>query len=197
MATVNKIRFSELAHFTEKQLEATKITDKYKFLLYGGAMGGGKSYWLRWILLRFLLKKYGETKQKGIRVGLFCEDYPSLKDRHLSKIKFEFPDWLGELKSGDNEFQLKKEYGSGVIAFRNLDDVSKYQSSEFAAIGIDEITKNLKEVFDYLRTRLRWPGIKDVRFMAATNPGGIGHAWVKKLWMDKEYEPGEMEENQF
>jgi hypothetical protein len=44
------------------------------------------------MLLKLLIQYYQTTKQKGIMVGLFCEDYPALKDRQLSKIKFEFPD---------------------------------------------------------------------------------------------------------
>lgn len=192
-----QVPFYKLCHPTYKQLEAFKASDKHKFVLYGGAMGGGKSYWLRWALLRFLLLTYGKTKIKGLKVGLFCEDYPALRDRHIAKIKFEFPDWLGDLRVGDSEFQLTDEFGGGILAFRNLDDVSKYQSAEFAAIGVDEITKNDKEVFDYLRTRLRWPGIVNVRFMCASNPGGVGHNWVKDLWINRKYEIGEKEADQF
>jgi len=58
-------------------------------------------------------------------VGLFCEDYPTLRDRQLSKIKYEFPRWLGRMKDTQEEglvFQLKDEYGGGFIALRNLDD---------------------------------------------------------------------------
>lgn len=191
------IKFSELAHFFEKQKVANKVSDEFKYTLYGGMMGPGKSYWLRWGIIRKLLKLFAKYKKQGIRAGLFCEDYPSLNDRHLSKIKYEFPEWLGSLNTSKHEYEIKKCYGGGVIAFRNLDDPSKYQSSEFAIIGVDELTKNKKETFDFLRTRLRFPPIKEVRFMAATNPGGIGHDWVKKLWMDRVFEPTEQEKDQF
>ena len=61
------------------------------------------------------------------------------------------------------------------------------QSAEFAAILVDELTKNDLNTFTDLRMRLRWPGIPDMScvFLGATNPGGIGHAFVKALWMDK------------
>jgi len=80
--------------------------------------------------------------------------------------------------------QLNRKYAitehiDGVMVFRNLDDPSKYQSAEFAAIGVDELTKNDKEVFDFLRTRKRWPGIPHTKFISGTNPGGKGHNWVK------------------
>ncbi len=200
MSEINKrpeLKWSNLVHFNNKQLEAEAAVWEYKYLLYGGAMGGGKSYWLRWMDIKLLIYFYQLTGQKGIRAGLFCEDYPALKDRHISKINYEFPSWLGTMNKGDNEFILSPEYGSGVIAFRNLDDPSKYASSEFAVVSVDELTKNLKDTFDMLRTRMRWPGIEEPKFMAGTNPGSIGHGWVKKIWMDREFEPGEMEADKF
>ncbi len=195
--TQEEIKWSELVHFNDKQKEATRALNDFKYILYGGAVGGGKSYWLRWTLVKLLLKFYYESKQTGIRVGLFCEDYPSLKDRHISKMRVELPRWLGTLNKSDNEYVLAPQYGSGVIALRNLDDVGKYASSEFAAIAVDELTKNKKEVFDMLRTRMRWKNIANTKFIAGTNPGSIGHAWVKKIWMDKEFEINEKESNLF
>ena len=190
------MKFSELAHFTPKQQEANKLLSQFKFLLYGGAMSGGKSYWLRWSLLGRLLR-CAKDGFLNVRGALFCEDYPTLKDRHLSKVTLEFPEWLGRYNATDHEFVLGPEYGSGVICFRNLDDPSKYQSSEFAFIAVDELTKNPRNTFDFLRTRLRWPGLEDVKFMAATNPGDIGHIWVKKLFIDKEYDLEEKEADKF
>lgn len=190
------IDIKALCHFTEKQNEAWATVRTHKFVLYGGAMGGGKSYWLRWQLI-LLLFSYALQGFRHVVVGLFCEDYPSLEDRHISKIKFEFPSWLGKYNAADHTFTLKEAYGGGVIAFRNLDDVSKYQSSEFASIAVDELTKNKEINFPFLRTRLRWPGIDKTKFIAATNPGGIGHSWVKRYWIDKEFPPNEKSSQEF
>lgn len=197
MAAPTDIKWSELVHFNDKQKEAEKAVKNYKYTLYGGAMGGGKSYWLRWMMIKLLMNYYAVTGMRGIRVGLFCEDYPSLDDRHLSKIMYELPPWLGRLNRGNHEYILAPQYGSGVVAFRNLDDAAKYASSEFAAIGVDELTKNLKPVFDMLRTRMRWPGITDVKFLAGTNPGSVGHGWVKEMWMDRKFDPNEREAHLF
>jgi len=200
MQTANEpkeLDWTILTHYNEKQKEAHSAIMNYKYILYGGAVGGGKSYWLRWTLVWLLMYYAQKYNAKGVRVGLFCEDYPALKDRHISKINFEFPSWLGTLNKGDNEFTLREKWGGGVIAFRNLDDASKYASSEFAAIAVDELTKNQKFVFDMLRTRMRWTGIPETKFIAGTNPGSVGHAWVKKIWMDKEFEPNEKESEQF
>jgi len=150
-------------------------------------MGGGKSYILRWWLVKELIELAG-AGIPGAQVGLFCEDYPSLYDRHISKIRWEFPPELGQLKlSATRDFVLHPELGGGTLALRNLDDPSKYYSAEFAAMAVDELTKNSQDTFDFLRTRLRWPGVASPRFAAASNPGGKGHAWVKSLWLDREF----------
>jgi hypothetical protein len=193
----------DVAKFTERQMEAVAYLDRQfipncvdpviKFLLYGGALGGGKSYFLRWVLVRLLMTWYTQKGLKKVQVMLACEDYPSLKDRQLSKIGVEFPIWLGRMYTDHAVygrcFMLCDEYGGGILCFRNLDDPSKYQSSEWAAIGVDELTKNDVDVFTNLRMRLRWPGLKDEEcpFIGATNPGGIGHNYVKALWMDKNF----------
>ena len=144
-------------------------------------------------MVTFLYALYRFRGLRNVQVGLFCEDYPSLYDRQISKIKFEFPHEIGDLKEGTvKNFQLRPEFGGGMIALRNLDDPSKYQSAEFAAIAVDELTKNSKETFDFLRFRMRWPGLEHPKFAGATNPGGKGHAWVKKLWKDRIFPP-EME----
>ena len=189
------IKFTELSNFFPKQKEAQEASKRFKFVLFGGSVGSGKSRWLRWMMVYWLIKFFAKYKIKGVRAGLFCEDYPSLNDRHLTKIKFEFPGWLGEWNEQRKEFTLAPEYGSGIIAFRNLDDPQKYLSVEFAIMGIDEINRNPKSVFDMLRSRLRWPGIKDVKFLAGCNP--LGEAWVKNIWVKRLFPPEEKEQYEF
>ena len=190
-----KLKFTELAQFFPKQKEALDASKRFKFVLFGGSVGSGKSYWLRWSCVYWLIKYYTKYKLKGVRAGLFCEDYPALNDRHLSKIKTEFPDWLGTYNQQRNEFTLNKALGGGIIAFRNLDDPSKYLSVEFAVIAIDEVNRNPKTTFDMLRSRHRWPGIKDVRFLAGCNP--LGEAWVKNMWVKRIFSPDEKEQYEF
>jgi len=133
----------DLAKFTPRQMEAVKLLDSgiIKFLLYGGALGGGKSYLLRWYGIRRLILLYKQFNIQGAVGMLACEDYPSLKDRQLSKMSREMPAWLGRLHQDHKDygrcFQLKKRWGGGpgfseeTLKIQPLDDESysaKYPS---------------------------------------------------------------------
>lgn len=163
------------------------------------AKGGGKSFILRWALIK-LLMKWAVEGHKDVRVGLFCENFPVLKDRQVGKISTEFPPWLGKLADSQINglsFTLAPQFGGGIIALRNIDDPAKYASSEFAAIAIDELTKNPQNVFSQFRSIMRWKGIDKTKFLAGSNPGSLGHAWVKQLWIDRDFPEDEPERDQF
>lgn len=209
--------FDELANFFPKQKLALQASKAYKYLLYGGTKGSGKSRFLRWAAVYWLIKlskKYREVLSKQRRLldpsnkepmrivgAIFCEDYPALKDRHISKVSAELPSWLGQFhddhKLYGKCFMLAEEYGGGVIAFRNLDDVSKYESAEFAMILVDELQKDPIGIFNTLRNRLRWPGIpsNELKFIGAAIPGG--EAYIVQYWIDRNFPPEEKETEKF
>ncbi len=145
----------------------------------------------------YYFAKYGI---RGVPIGLFSEDYPTLKDRQLIKMKSEIPKELGQIIESRDEglvFKGAPEYGEFLILLRNLDDPSKYQSTEFAAIAVEELTRNPEQTIVDLRSRLRFPGIEDVKFLAATNPGGVSHAYVKKKWVKPDLQDPDIEQKRF
>ena len=185
------IRLSELIGPSPKQKECFAATDAYRFTLYGGAAGGGKSYMLRWWCLRQLIIRFGRTGIKNLCVGLFSVDYPTLQDRQISKIEREFPAWLGITKRTEKEglcFFLNPEFGGGRIALRNLQDPSSYKSAEFCDIAVEELSENKRDVFeDLVLFRLRSPGIERPCFLGGTNPTGVGLQWIKSLWIGRKF----------
>lgn len=188
-----RIKLSELSSpFTGRQTELWESCQTHPFTLYGGARGGGKSFALRWIAIRLLLKWYATQGLRNVRVGIFCEDGPTLNERQVTKAYVEYPAWLGRwVMSPWPEFRLHEKYGGGVVAFRNLDDPERYRSAEFAAVLVDELTRNSIETFNILRGSRRWPGIENPPFVGATNPTGKGHTWCRDIWVDSTFQMDE------
>lgn len=177
--------WKDLATFEPKQVEATHKAQQYRYFLYGGSRGPGKSYWLRWYCVYRLLK-WAAQGHENVRVLLACADYPSIRERQIVKVESEFPGWLGRYFSGERkEFVLNPSYGGGTIKFGNLSDVGNYLSAEYALIAIDELVENKFSTFNRLRGSLRWPGIADVGFVGATNPESN---WVRDLWIEKHFD---------
>lgn len=177
---------------TERQRAATEAVFQSDYVLYGGARGGGKSWWLRWMGVLLLLHWGLNRGLKGVRVGLFCSSYRDLVDRQINRIDAEFPLWLGNLRESKVHglaFHLPASLGGGVLALRNLDQPEKYKSAEFAGILVDQLEENTEDKFDILRGSKRWPGIAHPKFVASANPGGVGHGWVRRYWLDRDFPP--------
>lgn len=180
----------DFLQYLPKQEAFIDASYEYRYLLYGGARGGSKSTVLR----RGSVERLVDWAQRGysnVRVGLFCEDYPTLADRQISKIETEFPRWLGVLKTTRSNglgFYLRSTWGGGIILLRNLDNPNKYIGAEMAGQAVDEITLHEISTFHTLRGSLRWPRIHDTYWWGATNPAGIGLVWVRALWIERDFE---------
>lgn len=135
-------------------------------------------------------------KYPGTTGVIIRKTYPELHGNHIEKFWVEYPE-LRQFYNAQNKM-IRLPNGS-IIYFRHLkskDDIYNYQGTEYDDILIDEATQHTEQVFKILRSSNRTvnPGIKP-RFFLTGNPGGIGHAWVKRLFIDKEYEDDEKPED--
>jgi phage terminase large subunit len=182
MKTVNLL---ELINPHAKQLEYLQAANTYKYVLFGGARGGGKSYIERWRHVIFLLS----LTAKGFRnkrSAIFSQTFKEVRDRQFNPAKNEFPDWLGTFNETLLEFRFFPEYGGHTICFCNLEKLEAYQSQEFATIGIEEVTLIPNwETIAILGGSVRCPGLEHTPICATCNPGGLGTSWVKGLWVYK------------
>ncbi len=159
-------------------------------VLYGGAGFGGKSYLLRSASVFFagLLATLGFPGQIGM---LVCKDYPSLRDRHAPALAREFQD-LGEIHTADKHYGYCFRFNDkrlGALRLRNADEADKYRGTENAYLLVDELTELPKTVLGDLLYCLRSPDpLPFLPFLAASNPDGLGHPWVKKLWVSRDFQ---------
>ena len=163
-----------------------------QFLLYGGAKGGGKSYLVRASqVIRRL--KYAGTKGVIIR-----KTYPEILKNHIREMLSEFP-FLRKYYRASEKCII---YPNGSVTdFQHLqyrDDVYDFQGLDYVDIDLDESTQHDEETFKILKTSNRLnpkvaklhPTLKP-KFLLTGNPGGIGMAWVKRLFIDRDFNPNE------
>jgi len=172
-------RFLAYAPFA-KQCDFHKSPAKYR--LFGGAAGPGKS-------MALLMEAVVQANDNmGSNTLLLRRTFPELEQSLLLYFRKEIP---RELYSSFNDSKHVVTWlnGSttrfGYCAAEN--DVYQYQGAEFLFIGIDELTLFTLRQWQFLTSRNRCPIARTFPNMAgATNPGNIGHAWVKSLWIDKQ-----------
>lgn len=148
-------------------------------VLFGGAAGPGKSRALRMEAVKICLL------YPGMHAILFRRTYPELEMEIIRKLLDEVPREL--YTYNDTKKRLTFRNGS-VLQFGYCDqdrDILRYQGAEFGWIGWDELTHMNEYPYLYMLSRLRstdatiWPRVR-----ATTNPGGVGHAWVKTRFID-------------
>ena len=159
-----------------------------RFIGFGGARGGGKSWAVREKapLMAF--------NYKGIRILILRRTFPELRENHmLPMIKrlHDFATW----KEDDKAFTFPN---GSRIKFGYCDtekDVLQYQGQEWDIIFLDEATQFTEFQFNTLTACMR--GVNDFpkRFYLTCNPGGVGHGWVKRLFISRKYRASERTED--
>lgn len=156
------------------------MADWCQELFYGGAAGGGKSDFLLGDFLQDTTT-YGRNWQ-GI---LFRRTYNELEEL-IRRSREIYPGsgavWHEQPKTWTwpNGATLRMRY------IERDNDATRYQGHQYTWIGWDELTQWPTDYgYRYLRARLR--SAQDVptkRIRAAANPGGVGHHWVKRYFVE-------------
>jgi phage terminase large subunit len=147
---------------------------------YGGARGGGKSHWL--------LAQMGADDCQRVP-GLKClllrkvgkanlEHFEDLRRRLFGKLGHEFSAFRGILTFNN---------GSRILAghFQNEKDIDAYLGLEYDVIGIEEATTLTARKYQDITTccRTSKPNWRP-RIYSTTNPGGVGHGWYRKRFIE-------------
>ena len=161
---------------TKKQKEF--IDRKEAEVLFGGAAGGGKSYGQMVDALFFALK-YKGSKQLVLRRS-FAELDKSLIRTSLALFPKEIYSFNASSHVG--KFKNGSVIDFGYCATEN--DVYQYQSAEYDVIRFDELTHFTENQYVYLLSRVRGANSFPKQVKSSTNPGGVGHSWVKARFID-------------
>lgn len=149
-------------------------------VLYGGAAGGGKSYAMIVDPLRF-------AHIKDHRALILRKSMPELREL-IDKTRELYPQAFPGATYKETEKVWKFPSGAKIeFGFLERDsDVYRYQGQAFSWIGFDEITHLATEFpWNYLASRLRTTNQHITPYMRCTaNPGGVGHQWVKKRYVE-------------
>lgn len=179
-------------HLQPRQTEA--ILSQATEILYGGAAGGGKSHLMRVASIAWC------TDIPGLQVYIFRRLSDDLAKNHMEG-NTGFPSLLAEwieakyvkVRSQPTEIEFWNGSKIHLCHCQYEKDVTKYQGAEIHVLLIDELTHFTEKIYRYLRGRCRLGSLKIPdkykglfpRIINGSNPGGIGHNWVKNTFVDQ------------
>lgn len=167
-----------------------------RYRLFGGALGGGKSFSLR-------MESYVRALQfPGSRTLLLRRVMPELKKTHLLELPQELTTLLGLGGRGNPTFKDVYRASDHLVTFPNGSllqfgsaetdsEISKYLSTEFDCLLIDESSTFPFNMFRMISTRVGRRSQYPWSIACGTNPVGIGADWHKRLWITKDPDPEE------
>ena len=147
-------------------------------VLYGGAAGGGKSYVQVMDAMIYALK-YPKSKQLVLR-----RTFTELDKSIIRTVMNLYPQKIFKFNSSSHTgvFANGSIVDFGYIATDN--DLNRYQSSEYDIIRFDELTHFTEYQYTYMLSRVRGSNGYPKQLKSSTNPGSVGHQWVKKRFVD-------------
>jgi hypothetical protein len=166
----------------KKQELFSSLPDSIFEAMYGGAAGGGKSDEL--VMLPVTRGFHQSPYFKGI---IFRRTYPELESEIILRSK----DWYPHFGGTYNEERRRWTFGSGsIMQFGHCEhenDIRKYDTSEYQYCAFDELTSFTEFQYKYfVGSRLRSKQSSNLPVIArsGTNPGNIGHKWVRKYFVE-------------
>lgn len=170
----------------ERQKEFLRCEKKY--IAFGGARGGGKSWAVR-CKAKLLALRY-----PGIRLLLVRRTLPEIEANHLTFLRRELAG-AAAYRAGERRFVFAN--GSSLqFGYCGSDrDAERYQGAEYDVIFFDEATQLQERWMRQLAACVRGVNGFPKRIYYTCNPGGPGHGYIKRLFIDRRYEPGENGEN--
>tara|TARA_Y100000022_G_scaffold101214_1_gene87400 strand:- start:3779 stop:5653 length:1875 start_codon:yes stop_codon:yes gene_type:complete len=149
-------------------------------VLYGGSAGSGKSY----ALLADPMRYFNNSNFSGLILRRTNDELREL----IWKSQELYPKIYPEAKWQEKKSQWVFPSGGKLwMTYLERDeDVLRYQGLSFSYIAFDELTQYATPfAWNYMRSRLRSTDPTLPLFQrATTNPGGRGHGWVKKMFVD-------------
>ena len=171
------------------------FAEEHRYVAFGGARGGGKSWAVR-VKAVLLCERYG-----GIKVMIVRRSYGELRANHIvplcALLRCGAED--AERLAAYNETKKEITFPNGsVILFRycaHERDTDRFQGTEADVLFVDEATQQTQEQIERLCACVR--GVNDFpkRIYFTCNPGGVGHGWVKRLFIDRRFREGERAED--
>lgn len=162
----------------KKQLRFLKA--KAKHVGFGGARGGGKSWAIR-VKARLLANRF-----PGIKLLIVRRTLVELRNNHIDPLKNML---RGYAKYNQQERKFIFPNGS-TISFEFYDsdkDEFKYQGVEYDVIFIDEATQFQESWLKIITSCCRGVNNFPHRIYYTCNPGGPGHQYIKRIFVDREY----------
>ena len=163
-----------------------------RYIAYGGARAGGKSWAMR---NKFaLLGLYYD----GIQMLLLRRTLPELTENHVNPL-LKMLNGIAKYNKQEKVFVFPSGSRLKLGYCANEADVLQYQGQAYDVIGMEEATMFTEFQFNCLRESNRSSGMMSVKFAPrmylTMNPGGVGHHWVKRLFVDRAFRGKERPED--
>lgn len=155
-----------------------------RFIAYGGARGGGKSWAVRKKAILLGLR------YPGIRMMILRRTFPELRENHILPLMQDLKG-IALYKESDKSFTFPN---GSRLKFGYCDsetDVLQYQGQEYDVLFLDEATHFSEFQFQTLTACIRGANAFPKRMYLTCNPGGVGHEWVKRLFITRDYRQSE------